>query len=650
MEYDITQSELYECNYGYRSGINGMMRAHLRAYYDEIISKIELIPGDIVVDIGSNDATLLHNYSSNYIRLGIDPTGNQFREYYGDVLLNPTYFTAAAFWAICPGQKARVVSSISMFYDLPDPVQFARDIYDILADDGLWTCEQSYIKSMLDTNSFDTICHEHLEYYAVKQIKWIADEVGFFVENITFNDCNGGSFRVYFRKYSCPDVTKELIEAETRAGLDSPYTYSKFIQNCNKEMKDLKVLIRNIVSNGQRVYIYGASTKGNCTLQYAGIGSDFVPYAVERNAQKVGLCTSTGIPIISEESMREDPPHFLLVLPWHFREDIIKREAAYVEHGGQFIFPLPHLDIYGLPRIMITGCDGMIAQYVKKEFQHQCLYGITREEHPFKKCSNITKFSLDMKYKDHLETIIKMVKPSLIIHLASMSNSRECFNNPIDTLFNNGMIAVYIADIIHRNKLNTKLFNAVSSEMYKNHTRHIVTDDDATYGHIHPYSIAKMMSHNMIKFYRDTYNLPFYNGILFTVESARRSNKFLFKKISEHARRFLNDREPLALGNLDSYRNIIHASDVARGIKMMCEYGAPGDYVICGDSHHVRELVMRLYGRYGITAEDNPFTINEALNNESEPTYIDGDAKKLRELGWFPQVSIDEILEEYYCS
>ena len=200
LKYSTSATELYEHEYGYRSGISNTMRDHLKQYQEEIVSKICLKEGDAIIDIGSNDSTMLQYYDNKLKRIGVDPTGKQFHEYYGDVELIPTYFTYKNFTNIYGELRPKIISSISMFYDLPDPVQFAKDIYDILDDDGIWTCEQSYIVTMLQLNSIDTICHEHLEYYSLTAIKYIADLVNFKIIDIKFNECNGGSFRLYFAK------------------------------------------------------------------------------------------------------------------------------------------------------------------------------------------------------------------------------------------------------------------------------------------------------------------------------------------------------------------------------------------------------------------------------------------------------------------
>ena len=341
----VAGSDMYEHMYGYRSGISGTMRAHLMDYHRQIMGMIFLKYGDAVLDIGSNDATFLKMYPAMLNRVGCDPTGKQFFSYYGkDIALVPTYFTKEAVEPL--GFTYKVVSSISMFYDLPDPIQFAKDIHSVLHPDGVWTFEQSYIKTMLERNSFDTICHEHVEYYGVRQLKHILDSAGFKIIRISTNDCNGGSTRVFAAKKESnwmediETVDKMLAEESTLA---DPATYTAFMTRCDIEIAKLRAHL----NSGKTTYIYGASTKGNCLLQYANIGPSDIKYAVERNLEKVGRTTSTGIEIISEETMRASPPEYLLVLPWHFKQEIVERESAFLKAGGKLIFPLPTFEIVG---------------------------------------------------------------------------------------------------------------------------------------------------------------------------------------------------------------------------------------------------------------------------------------------------------------
>ena len=659
-------SELYEYEYGYRSGISNTMRDHLKKYQEEIVSKVQLEIGDIIVDIGSNDSTMLQYYSSDLRRIGVDPTGKQFQQYYGDVELLSTYFNCENFLNNFGKIKCKIVSSISMFYDLPDPVQFAKDIHSVLEDDGIWTCEQSYLLTMLKLNSIDTICHEHLEYYALHQIKNIADRANFKIIDVLFNDCNGGSFRIYFAKRDSilhkenTELINKILLNESEVGIMNEQLYKNFMKNCDIQVKYLKDFIETINKNNKKVYIYGASTKGNCLLQYAKLNETHIKYAVERNPKKIGKMTITGTEIISEETMRDSPPDYLLVLPWHFRNEIMSRETSFSSSGGQFIFPFPHFEIIGSkPKLLITGCDGMIAHYVKEKFNDYNLYGIARSIFNCEK--NITKFYFDMNDTDQLEDSLSIIKPDIIVHLASISSSQYSIKNPIKTLQCNGLITAQLCDIIHRNGWTTKLFNASSSEIYKGYNDYEVQEDDRNMFHLHPYSIAKTMGHSMIEFYRNAYNLPFSNGTIFTTESPLKRREFLLNKVAAHIKEWKNgNKTQLIVGNLDSYRNILHASDVANAIYTIISQEKGETYLICNEeSYKVYDLVNRLYSSAGIALEQKDNVLYEQdsglpvlviedkkIGFDSTPTNIRGNPKKLKELGWTPTVTINNILEE----
>ena len=660
-------SELYEYEYGYRSGISNTMREHLKSYQMEILSIVNLQDGDTVVDIGSNDSTMLQYYSNKLKRIGVDPTGKQFKEYYGDVELIPNYFTFDNFTQVYGETKCKIVSSISMFYDLPYPVQFAKDIYSILHDDGIWTCEQSYMPTMLKTNSVDTICHEHLEYYSFHQIKEIADRANLKIIDVKFNNCNGGSFRVYFAKKNSSlhnenvDLINKIINEEISIGLLDEDIFDKFMLNCEIEVNRLRDFVDTVNKNGKKIYVYGASTKGNCLLQYAKLGENEMKYAVERNPKKIGKMTNTGIEIIGEETMRENPPDYLLVLPWHFKEEILVREKEFLDAGGQFVFPFPHFEIIGSkPKLLITGCDGMISHYVKKQFTDYNLYGIARSnEHKYEK--NVTKFYFDMNNTTVLENTLSIIKPDVIIHLASISSSHYAFQNPIETIQCNGLLTAYLCDIIHKKGWSTKLFNASSSEIYKGHIDYDVKEDDHNMFHLNPYSIAKTMGHNIVEFYRNTYGLHFSNGVIFTTESPLKSPQFLLNKVAAHIREWKQgNKTPLQVGILDSHRNILHASDVANAIHMIISQEKSNTYLICNDlSHKVYDLVVLLNSLSGIDIEKRGNDLYEKssslqtiiikdiqLGFDSTPTNIRGEATKLKELGWKPLQSIEKILEE----
>jgi GDPmannose 4,6-dehydratase len=266
-----------------------------------------------------------------------------------------------------------------------------------------------------------------------------------------------------------------------------------------------------------------------------------------------------------------------------------------------------------------------------------------------------------MNDNEKLKYNLTMIKPDIIIHLASISSSQYAFNNPIETLYTNGLLTAQICNIIYENKWKTKLFNASSSEIYKGHGAYTVEEDDPFMFHTHPYSIAKIMGHSMVDFYRNTYQLPFSNGIIFTTESNKKKPVFLLNKVAHHIKKWnKGEKELLTVGNLDSYKNILHASDVAKAIKIITEQEEGDNYLICSsESHKILDLVLQLYKNGGIELEKkgnifcdvkteiNVLQIeNNQIGLDTKPINILGNPCKLKKLGWKQLVSVNDILLE----
>jgi hypothetical protein len=344
---------IYGNNYGYRSGLNQSMVDHLRNKANAIKQIVPLHSGDLVLDIGSNDGTLLRAMEEPGVDLiGMDPSGSKFKQYYPErAELIPDFFSADRFRREFGDRRARVVTSIAMFYDLEVPLQFMHDIYDVLADDGVWIFEQSYLAHMLRMNSYDTVCHEHLEYYALKQILWMTKRVGFKILDVQLNSINGGSFSVTVAKASSThrentSALSSILDDEARCGLDSLAVYREFSDNVFRHRDALMSRLQEMVTQGQRVLGYGASTKGNVILQFCGITPKLLPAIAEVNSDKFGCFTpQTLIPIISEREARASNPDVFLVLPWHFRCNIIERERGFLQSGGKLLFPLPAIEL-----------------------------------------------------------------------------------------------------------------------------------------------------------------------------------------------------------------------------------------------------------------------------------------------------------------
>lgn len=349
--YDV--SAMYGDNYGYRSGLNASMVRHLHDKIRKIVDLGILAPGDVIIDIGSNDATSLRAYPDNSYRLfGVDPTGVKFRDYYPDhITLIPDFFSAAAISGPLAGAKAKVITSFSMFYDLEEPIVFAREVADVLSDDGIWVFEQSYLPAMLRANSFDTICHEHLEFYALRQIEWIAKAAGLKVIDVEFNDVNGGSFSVTAAKASGtrqPNVANlaQIAADEAALKLDGDAVYDAFKQRVEDSRKATMAFFDMAKAAGKTVYGLGASTKGNVLLQEFGINATHLTAIGEVNDDKFGSYTPGSlIPIMSEAEVMAANPDYLFVLPWHFRGFF---EALPSMKGRKLVFPLPTFEVVDL--------------------------------------------------------------------------------------------------------------------------------------------------------------------------------------------------------------------------------------------------------------------------------------------------------------
>ena len=352
MKQSYSLDEMYGDNYDYQSGLNSSMVSHLQQKIKILENIVELNDSDLVIDIGSNDATSLKSYSGNHRKVGIDPTGNKFKQFYtDDITLIADFFTEEKFKRTFPNEKAKIITSIAMFYDLESPLEFISDIYSCLDDQGIWHFEQSYMPSMLKTNSYDTICHEHLEFYSLKVVKKMLEKLDLRILDVQMNSVNGGSFAVTACKkkanfISNSPVINWLLDQEDQMGLDTVKPYLEFAERTFKHKKNLVALVDALIKDGKKVFGYGASTKGNVLLQFCNFSTKQIPYIAEVNKEKFGSFTpGTHIPIISEEKAKAMLPDYFLVLPWHFKNNILEREKEFIARGGKFIFPLPEIEI-----------------------------------------------------------------------------------------------------------------------------------------------------------------------------------------------------------------------------------------------------------------------------------------------------------------
>ncbi len=356
LKHTIPGQILYR-NYWYKSGTNESMRQALKDIVDKAEQLVKLNTGDIVLDIGCNDGTLLRAYKTKNINaIGFEPATNLITEAeVATTKIINDFFGYEEFRKVSSGKKAKVITSIAMFYDLDDPNTFVAGVVKCLDDNGVWIIEMHYLPLTLEKNAFDAICHEHLEYYSVLALKNLLERHHLEIFDVELNAINGGSIRTYIKHKHAKSIkpfggAKErlqyLEEYEEKLGLSSRQVYDEFTKRIDKIKKELTTFIKKEVDTGKSVYVYGASTKGNTLLQYFGLDSNVIKAAAERNPNKWGKMTiGTWIPIISEEQARAEKPDYFLVLPWHFLESFKERERDFLESGGKFIVPLPEFKI-----------------------------------------------------------------------------------------------------------------------------------------------------------------------------------------------------------------------------------------------------------------------------------------------------------------
>jgi SAM-dependent methyltransferase len=329
------------------------MVAHLSDIVRKLTARVPVSTGDLVIDIGANDGTLLSHYPANGPTLvGMDPSAERFRKYYrDDIRLIVDFFPAGLAKAGLGDRKAKIITSIAMFYDLEDPIDFMRKIESVLADDGIWHFEQSYMPEMLRVNAYDTICHEHLEYYGLTQIQWMAKRAGLKILDVEVNDINGGSFAVTVAKETSKheantSAIDAIVAEEKRLGLHTLVPYEQFAERVFAHREALRDTLQRIQAEGKTVFGYGASTKGNVILQFCELTKNELPCIAEVNADKYGCFTpGTRIPIVPENEARAKKPDYFLVLPWHFKRNLLEREAEYMRQGGRMLFPLPEIEV-----------------------------------------------------------------------------------------------------------------------------------------------------------------------------------------------------------------------------------------------------------------------------------------------------------------
>ena len=349
LKHSAGLDEMYGATYGYHSSISPTMVSHLEAIVDHLFDFVHPNTNDVILDIGCNDGTLL-NYCEGrgLIRVGIDPSSEKFASnFQDDIKVVYEFFSEEKVREIIGDRKCRIITSIAMFYDVEDPVDFMKQIKSLLTKDGVWALELSYFPLLLTNLTYDQVCHEHVTYLSLKQMNWMMERTGLKILDVYLNSVNGGSFFIIAGHKDGPyksetDKINELIRKE--APLDDPDTYDRFRNRVMAHRDEVRSFFSLIKASGKKIYGYGASTKGNIVLNFCGLGPEDLPAISDRNPEKHGLVTpGTRIPIISHEQMRLERPDYLFVLIWHLRREVIEDELEFLERGGKLVFDLPRI-------------------------------------------------------------------------------------------------------------------------------------------------------------------------------------------------------------------------------------------------------------------------------------------------------------------
>lgn len=344
LRHTIDRDTLYR-NYWYRSDLNPSMINSLRDIVTSLQHEINLHDSDIVVDIGASDGTLLSMFPKHVTTVGFDPANNlkdiastRCTHFINDYFSKEKYPLK---------KKAQVITSIAMFYGLENPNSFVKDIKKILAPNGIWVIQLMDLRSMLQATDFMNICHEHLEYYSLEVLVNLMERHGLQVFDVSYNSTNGRSMRVLVGHKDFRLIGRSVFEA-----IQSEHDYMDFFENPWSAFayrvefikSNIMKFIHDELGKGKSIYVLGASTKGSTLLQYFGIDHNLIPFAAEVNKNKFGLkIVGTGIEIISEEHALKLNPDYFLVLPYHFKEFLLKKEGVvnYLQNGGSLIFPMP---------------------------------------------------------------------------------------------------------------------------------------------------------------------------------------------------------------------------------------------------------------------------------------------------------------------
>ena len=652
LKHTAPQELMYSKHYWYHSGLNKIIVEDLRKIVEVASNMVDLREGDIVLDIGANDGTLLRFYPSRYVRVGCEPATNLIDDMkkYCDIAIND-FWTYENYKNVVGERKAKIITAIGMFYDMEDPNQFIRDSAEALEEDGIFIAQLMTSKKMLEQNDIGNICHEHIEYYSYESLKYLFEKNGLEIFKVEENSINGGSYRLFARKYKTGSIHyPEEITKEN---------YLEFAKKIDESKQDCLNFLRELGKQGKKIYGYGASTKGNTILQYYGIGTDLIKGIAEISEEKFGKYTvGTGIPIIEEEKVKKDAD-YLLVLPYAFKDSFIEKEQEWIKNGGKFIFVVPKLEIYPKENpeqkkkaliLGITGQDGSYLAELLLEKGYE-VHGMIRKS-ATGNTKNI-KHIMDkiVLHKGNLTDpvsiykIIDDVRPEEIYNEADQDHVSWSFNMAGYSYDVTGAAVGKILEIIKQIDPKIKYFQPLSSNIFGIPTETPQTEETKVRPQS-PYACGKVLAQVLCKYYRDVYGMFISTAIFYNHESPRRIDEYVTRKITRAAVKISKGlQKKLYLGDLSTRVDFGYAKEYMETAWNIMQLNKPDDFIICtGETHSVQEFLEEAFKQVRLNAGDY-VKYDKQFDRPGKTGDLVGDySKATRAFGFTPKVKFKEIV------
>ncbi|MAF99533.1 MAG: hypothetical protein CMH61_02875 [Nanoarchaeota archaeon] len=705
LRHTAPQELLYKGFYWYKSGVTDTMKAALRDI-TKSAERFNLKSNDIVLDIGSNDGTMLRTYQvPGLITVGVEPAKNLAEEGRQGI----THFIND-FWNIQSynktiGKKAKIVTAIGMFYDMEDPNQFVKDAADALTDDGVFIAQLMCSKNMLDKNDVGNICHEHLEYYSFKSLEVLFNKNGLDIFDVEINEVNGQSYRLFARKIGTtapiPLGSEERVRKvkEEEKALLTKQPYLDFFERIEKQKSDCVTFINKELARGKKIWVFGASTKGNVILQYYNLDKNKIQAASERSPWKFGRYTvGTHIPIVAEQEAREANPDYFLVLPYAFFDEMYDRETEWLQNGGKFIVPLPEFRVVGLENnqrkewkayellasdtlldetksittesnvtsepakisnggqkkaliLGITGQDGSYLAEILLEKGYD-VHGFIRRSATGNKdniqhlLDKITLHKGDLADPTSIYRVINEVRPHEIYNEADQDHVSWSWGSVGYSMDITGAAVGRILETIKQIDPTIKYFQPVSSNIFGQSAENPQTEE-SPFRPQSPYACGKVLAYVLARYYRDVFGLFVSTGIYYNHESPRRTDEYVTRKITKAAARIkLGLQKKLSLGNLDAKIDWGYAKEYMEAAWNIMQLDNPDDFILCtGEVHSLREFVNEAFSYVGLNPDDY-IEFDPRFARPGNTSVLIGDTSKAQEaFGFNPRIRFKQIIK-----